>query len=119
MAQSLVSFVERQAGESLRAIAEYDNADIELLYLRNDLHQREISDRVETIHDNITWVWNPKEDEKVISKLGEKRATVQVREDAVIIHLLAERKQGYLIGLEPDAARNLTTFLGECLTHVE
>lgn len=118
MARSLVSFVERRAGDTLRAIAEYDNTEFELLYRRDDLPRSEITTRVETIHENITWAWNPSDDD-VIAELGEKRATVQVRKDAVIIHLLEDVHQGYLIGLDPDAARNLTTFLGECLNHIE
>lgn len=118
MAHSLVSFVERRAGESLRAVAEYDHADVELLYYRDDLNRTTITDRVATIHDNITWAWNPSEN-TVVSELGEKRATLQIREEAVVIHLLEDVKHGYLIGLDPDAARNLTTFLGECLSHIE
>lgn len=118
MAHTLVSFVQRRAGESLRAIAEYETADLDLLYYRDDLPKTEITERVDTIHDNITWAWNPG-DEEVVSKLGAKRATVQVREEAVVIHLLKGVNHGYLIGLEPGAARNLTTFLGECLDRIE
>lgn len=118
MVNSLVSFVHQQAGESLRAIAEYEQADVELLYYRDDLPKHTITERVATVHDNITWAWNPDEDE-VVAELGKKRATVQVRDEVVIIHLIEEAGQGYLIGLEPDAARNLTTFLGECLNRIQ
>ena len=118
MANSLVPFVEQRAGESLRAIAEYGKTDVDLIYYRDDLPKTEVSKRVNTIHNNITWAWNPGDDE-IVSELGVKRATLQVREEAVIIHLLEEVNHGYLIGLEPDAARDLTTFLGECLNHIE
>lgn len=118
MGNSLVSFVEQRAGDSLRAVAKYEKADFDLLYYRDDLQKHTITKRVDTIHGNITWAWNPDEEE-VASELGEKRATLQIREEAVVIHLLETAHQGYLIGLEPDAARNLTTFLGECLTHIE
>lgn len=120
MGNSLVSFVHQRAGESLRAIAEYEQTDFDLLYYRDDLPRTTIRDRVETVHGNITWAWNPDDDDdEVVAELGKKRATVQVRDEVIIIHLLEGVNHGYLIGLEPDAARNLTTFLGECLNRIQ
>ena len=118
MADSLVSFVEQRAGDSLRAVAEYNEDGIGLLYSRDDLNRDEITERINAIHDNITWEWNPSND-TIVSELGEKRATLHVHEGAVIIHLLEKADRGYLVGLEPEAARDLTTFLGECLSHIE
>lgn len=118
MTPSLVPFVEQEAGPSLRAIAEYEQTEVELLYRRDDLPRDEITARVDTIHESIRWAWNPDESD-VVRELGAKRATIQVRENAVIVHLPASDDHGYLIGLEPDAARNLTTSIGECLTRVE
>ena len=117
MTDSLVAFVKQQAGESLRAIAHYEQTDFDLLYHRDDLATETVTQRVATIHDNITWAWNPRDDD-LAAELGKTHATLQVRDDAIIIHLLETHKEGYLIGLEPDAARNLTTFLNQCLTHV-
>lgn len=118
MSSPLVTFVEQQAGESLRAIVEYEKFDFELLYHRDDLSKEEIAARVDTIHQSIQWAWNQDEGD-VVNELGEKRATLQVRENAVIIHLLVDANQGFLIGLEPDAAMDLVTFIGRCLTHIE
>ena len=118
MANSLVSFLEQRAGDSLRAVAKYQNENVNLLYYREDLQQNTMLNRTKTIHDNITWDWNPEEDE-VTSELGEKQATVQIREESVIIHLLEEENLGYIIGLEPDAARSLTTFVGACVDQIQ
>ena len=62
--------------------------------------------------------WNPRDDD-LAGELGDTHATLQVRDEAIIIHLLETHKEEYLIGLEPDAARNLTTFLDQCLDHLE
>lgn len=118
MTDSLVTFARQRAGEYLRAVAEYERTEFHLLYYRDDLDRATIAERVDTIHDNITWSWNPDDDEGVAA-LGEKRATLQIREQAVILHLLEGRHRGYLVGLDPAAARDLTSFVGECLAHVE
>lgn len=118
MEPPLIPFVKQRAGDSLRAVVEYEQFDFELLYHRDDLSREELTTRVDTIHQSIQWAWEPDEDD-VVDELGEKRATLQVRENAVIIQLSGGPSRGYLIGLEPEAAVDLVTFIGGCLDHTE
>lgn len=118
MNNALVTYVRRQAGESLRAVAIYDDSSFEVLHRREDLAEHIVSGRVRMVYDNITWDWNP-DDDDLSEELGATQATLQVREEAIIIQLVTSETGGYLISLAPDAARNLTTFLTNCLDQIE
>lgn len=118
MSQLLVKFVRKEAGKSLRAVVEYDHTDIEVLHHREGLTEETVVRRTRSIYDQVVQVSGSQED-ALTDELGRKRATLQVREEVVIIHLLESQLQGHIISLEPDAARDLTTFLAECLKYVE
>jgi hypothetical protein len=114
----LTVFVERRAGEYLRAVGEYDSIETDLHYIRDDLDETEIVERLEHIHDHITWSWSPQND-ALDAELGPKTASVQIRREAVIIHFPISGDRGVLIGLEPGAATDLTTFIGNCLEYIQ
>lgn len=114
----LVEYLEDEAGSSLRAIGVYHGSDYELQHHRDDLDPEILVDRLRTIQANITWEWRPP-DEGTIEELGKKIATLQVRKQAVILHLLVGKDHGIVIGLDPEAARNLNTFIIECLERVD
>ncbi|MFD1588528.1 hypothetical protein ACFR9U_16240 [Halorientalis brevis] len=113
----LVSFVKQEAGNYARAVGKFEGIESELQYCRDDLNPATVTNRFELIHDNISWSWSPPEDE-LDEQLGQKRASLQVRENAVILHLPTGHDEGVLIALEPEAASNLTTFIGTCLEYV-
>ena len=113
----LVLFVKNQAGDNLRAIGEFEGVRTDLHFIRDDLDETEITARFELIQDNITWSWSPPENE-LDDELGPKYASLQVRQEAVIIHLPTGTDQGILIGLESEAATDLTSFLEKCADHV-
>lgn len=116
--EELLEYLEQRAGESLRAVGQYQGEECDLQYLRDDLPRTATRDRLDALRANITWSWNPPEDAS-LKELGTKRATLQVREQAVILHLLLGNQRGILIGLEPEAARDLTSFITDCLDHVD
>jgi hypothetical protein len=116
-ASELVSVVKRQAGSHLRAIAEFDGIQSTLHFVRDDIDEAQIETRLELFHDINTWSWSPSED-KLAEELGPKRASLQLRQQAVIIHLPTGTDQGILIGLEPEAATDLTAFLKQCVEHI-
>lgn len=118
MTDELMSFLKERVGNSLRAIVEYREADIEVQYHRHDLDESTVRHRTSAGYGQIVQIsgsW----DDGLTDERGAKRATLQVREEAVIVHLHETRYEGHLISLEPEAARDLTAFLGECLKYVE
>lgn len=118
MSQLLVSFLKKEAGNSLRAIIRYNHTELTVEYSRDDLTKRTVERRAHAVFEQVVLPSDTQGDE-LIEELGRKRATLQVREKTVIVHLLESRYRGHLISLEPDAARDLTTFLDRCLQYVE
>lgn len=114
----LVDFLQDRAGNYLRAVGWYEKKTVELGYLRRDLSRDVMQQRLEEVHEHITWSWNPPES-ATIQGLGAKRASLQVREQAVILHLPINTEKGVVVGLEPEAAGHLTTFIGDCLDYVD
>jgi hypothetical protein len=115
---ALVAFVEERAGETLRVIAEIEQPEYTVRYRRNDLQRDEVVERMDRIHGEGTVAWNMGTGD-ALAGVGEKRATVEIREEAVIVHLLVEAGRRYVLEFEHSAARNLTSFLGECFEHTD
>lgn len=112
----LIEYARAEAGDLLRAVGEYHGSDRELLYLRDDLDRPAVNSRFGTIVTNIQWAWNP--NAQGLDELGEKIATVEIRETTVILHIRVDSDRGILIGLEPAAARQLTSFVGGCIEEI-
>jgi hypothetical protein len=115
---ALAAFVEERAGDTVRVIAELEQPDYTVHYRREDIQRDEVIDRMNRIHGEQTVAWNMGSDD-VLTGVGENRATVEIREEAVIVHLLVEPARRYVIEFEHSAARNLTSFLGECFEHTD
>jgi hypothetical protein len=114
----LIDYLESRAGDSLRAVGRYSGETCSLEYVRDDLPREKIRDRLETIQTNLTWSWNPPEG-SALEELGPKSASLQVREAAVVLHLPVEERKGIIIGLEPGAASDLTSFITDCMRYVD
>lgn len=114
MTEELVSYLEGRAGSHLREVAVYDENSWEIMYLREDLDKQIAQERIEQIYTGVKAGLGPQELEH---EVGERYATLQVREDAVLLNLPWDRSEGSFVGLEPGAASQLMGFIDECLKH--
>lgn len=114
MTEELVSYLERRAGSYLREVAVYDENAWEITYLREDLDKQMARERTEAIYGGIKAGLGP---QGLEDQIGERYATLQVRDEAVLLNLPWNSSEGAFVGLEPDAATQLTGFLDECLKH--
>ena len=114
----LAAFVEDRAGETVRVIAEIEQPEYTIHYRRTDVRRDEVVERMDRIHEERTAAGEPGTDD-VLAGIGGKRATVEIREEAVLVDLLVETGRRYVIEFEHSAARNLTSFLGECFERTE
>jgi hypothetical protein len=73
---------------------------------------------LEALRTNLTWEWTPPKT-PALEELGSEHASLQNCEQSVILHLPLGRDCGLLIGLEPGAARDLTSFITDCMSHVD
>jgi len=116
--EDLVDYLQSRAGRSLRAVGRYDEEGCQLIYRRDDLPREGTQERLEALRTNLTWEWNPPKT-PALEELGGEQASLQIREQTVILHLPVEADHGLLIGLEPGAARDLTSFITDCMQHVD
>lgn len=106
--------LEERVGESLRAICSYDKSGCEIHYIREDIRETNFEDRTMTRRARDR---RPLEDEG--GPLGERRATLELWDESLFIHLPEDEARGLLFAVEPEVGRRLTGFVEECWTALE
>jgi hypothetical protein len=97
--EELIEFLQSRAGNALRAVGRYNDDTCRLTYLRDGLPREETRDRLDALRANITWAWNPPS-QPTIDQLGTKEASLQIREQAIILHIPLDT------GWNPDRSRS-------------
>jgi len=90
----------------------------ELVYLRDDLELEDVKRRAAELHEALTWPGNPSEPGG-LRDLGERLATVSIRENVVLVNLPVAEEYGVVASLEPEAAGNLRGLVGDCRAVME
>lgn len=108
----LTEFLRRRAGDYLRGVVQYDDESFEIIYVRDGLDAAAFRERVEHIHTSIVERPTPEVGD---DSFGKPYATLSVRERAVVLNLCWNETEGLLVGLEPDAARDLVAFIHETM----
>jgi len=113
--EPVVQFLREVAGDHLRSVLQYDEADYRVLYLRDDLQAGyEDGDRNEVVA--ALRRADPASD--VIGRLGpagELHSTVRLYDETVTIHVKQRGDFGTFVTLDPAAAGQLTGFLSRLM----
>ena len=110
--RALTDFLQSTAGQYLRGVVKYDTHDYDLHYIRDDLKNEQFLARVANIYDQLIQVQAGDNGEDTF---GKPYATLNVREHAVILNLRWSATEGILVGLYPEAARQLEGFVNESM----
>lgn len=110
----LTEYLRRRAGDYLRGVVQYDDESFEVIYVRDGLSTDAFHQRVAHIHNSIIERPTPGTEAE---SFGKPYATLSVREHAVVLNLRWNSDEGLLVGLEPDAARDLVAFIDETMEH--
>ena len=111
-ATDLVNYLEERAGEYHRGTVRYDQTDTDVLHLRDDVREERMLSEINRMLQRLRPEATMQEEQAF--PFGELHATVRVFEDALVLHFPISSKHGVVVSLEPETARNLNTFLGEC-----
>lgn len=115
---ALLDYLREEAGSALRVVIWYTADDFGGLYVRDDLDREAVVDRARYLSERLTIGPDPL-DGSPMESLGEERAMVQVREEAVIIRFPVTADRGLVVSLDVEAARDLHEFVTECTSRLE
>lgn len=113
----LLDFLEKRAANLHRGTARYDGDSTEVLYLRGDLQENRMRSEIDRMLNRLRSESSPKEERTF--PFGDLHATVRAFEEATILHFPTGVDKGILVALESEAANDLNTFIGQCLTQIE
>lgn len=102
-----------EAGSSLRVVSWYAADEFGGLYVRDDLDREAVVERTRFLAERLTGQPDDTSDTP-LEALGEERAMVQVRGEAVILRFPVEVDRGLVVTLDADAARDLHRFVSTC-----
>lgn len=113
-ASRLVEYLINAAGEYLRGVVHYTEDDYRVLYLREDLESVYSEDDLTETFD----YWRRRRDDQrgPPFSLGNLHCTAQFFDDALLFHFTQGSDVGTVVTLDPAAGRDVTAFIGECLT---
>jgi hypothetical protein len=108
ISEGFSEYIRAQTKDHLRVVAQFKGRETEVLYSKlsqekTDLKVRNMIERLEQM--------------KAIDseeELGQRYGCVQVRGEAVLVHVPKKDDEGYLLDFETGAARNLVGFLDDC-----
>ncbi|PSP66285.1 hypothetical protein BRC70_09080 [Halobacteriales archaeon QH_6_68_27] len=112
----LLELVRGRAGDAFRGAVRYDADEFTVLYVRDDIGTEELRAALPTI------VERARADEPVVpvdiyGALGETQATVELQENAALVHFRRDTGgRGLLISLDRDVAQGLGSFIEKCLS---
>lgn len=115
-ATQLTAFLRQRAEEHLRGVAFYDPEGYDLLYVRDDIKGYRLKSEVDAMITRLQQ--ESSTTEEAAFPFGDLDATVRCFEEAIVMHLPQSEENGILVTMEPEAADQLNTFIGECLARV-
>jgi hypothetical protein len=113
--QQLHRFIQERANTAYRSAFYYERDDWEALYVREDVASNRLRDELPDV------VKRARQNEALLRAedyppLGEVHATSEVHEDGVILHFPEGPEVGTIVSLDPDAARQLASFVSQDLS---
>ena len=115
--RNLIPYLKDTAGDSLRGVAVYDSTGYESLYVRDDVQAEHFELEVDKMIDRLR-------QESQVRDLrdfpfDELNGTVRSFGEALVMHFPRTRERGTVITFDPEVARQLNTFMSECLQRIE
>lgn len=111
-ATELVNYLDSRAKEYHRGTVRYKGNQTDVVYLRDDIRKVRLESQIDRMLTRLRPEASTREEQSF--PFGELRTTVRVFEDAIVLHFPTGHDRGIVVSLEPETARDLNTFIGEC-----
>lgn len=116
ISRTLATYLQDCIGDLLRGVAHYQDGDLEVVYLRDDIRAERHREDVQQMLTRITQEGTA--DEEQAFPFGHLHATLRVFDEAILLHFPIENQTGVVVACELDVARRLNSFVGDCLDHI-
>lgn len=84
-----------------------------MLYLRTDLREERLSSQIGRMLTRLRPEASSSEERSF--PFGDMHATVRLFDAAIVLHFPTGHNRGTVVSLAPEVARELDTFVGDCL----
>lgn len=115
--RNLISFLKDTAGEYLRGIAVYDTNGYESLYVRDDVRAEHFESEVDRMMDRLRQESRVRDHRDF--PFDDLNGSVRSFGEALVMHFPHGQERGTVITLDPGVARQLNTFMAECVQRIE
>jgi len=113
---TLLSYIERQAGEYHRGTVRYDGDETDVMYLREDVKKTRLTSQIDEMLERLRPEASVSEQRAF--PFGDLNATVRLFDEAILVHFPVGTDRGIVVSLEPEVARDLNAFIEGCLKRV-
>lgn len=116
-ADPLIEYLERRADDYHRGTVQYDGDNTDVLHLRADLRETRLLSEIDRMLSRLRPEATAAEERSF--PFGDLHTTVRLFDDAIILHFPTGSDRGIVVALEPETARDLNTFIGECQKRIQ
>lgn len=118
VSEDLVEYLEDRAGDYLRSVVHYEEADYEVLYLRDDVAEQYTEEKIEKVIQELKFEAMESNFQEQLYVHGGLGCTLRVFEKAVELHFPYDGYEGAAVALDPEAAQQLHSFVNDCLEQI-
>lgn len=115
--EDLLRFLKSQAGDYLRGLTVYHADGYESLYVRSDVQAAHFEDDVDRMIDRLRRESRAR-DQRAFP-FDELNGSVRSFGEALVMHFPHTQERGTVITFDPGVARDLNTFMSQCLQRIE
>ena len=116
ISKSLSAYLNNRVDDLLRGVAHYQQDGFEVVYLRDDIQERRHREEVDKMLTRIKQEGTAEEEQSF--PFGHLHATLRIFDETIFMHFPIENQTGVVVALEPEVARSLNSFVGDCLDHI-
>lgn len=114
--QHLITFLKDQAGDYLRGVAVYNADSYETVYVRDNVRTKRFESDVDRMIDRLRQESRAREQRSF--PFDDLNGIVRSFGDGMVMHFPQAQERGTVITLDPEVARQLNTFMEQCLQRI-
>ena len=116
ISRSRSRYLNDRIGDLLRGVAHYQGEEFSVVYLRDDVREHRHREEVRLMLDRVHHEGSAEEEQSF--PFGHLHATLRIFDETIFMHFPIENQTGVVVALEPEVARSLNSFVGDCLDHI-